>query len=75
MEKTMAKYITRTFHVHEGKKLEANFETMTFDERPVILIDCEELPKDFKVEKEYNCKVRMPIENFFNSGERITIND
>ena len=70
----MAKYITRTFRVHEGKKMVANFDTMTFDEQPVILIDCEELPNDVKVDKDYNCKVRMPIETFFNSGERITIN-
>lgn len=69
----MAKYITRTFKVTEGRKMVPNFESMTFEETPVILLDCEEVPKDVTVDKESLCKVRMPVESFFNAGERIEI--
>lgn len=69
----MTKYITRTFHVHEGKKMVPDYESMRFVELPTMLIDCEELPENFILDKDYICKVRMPVETFFNSGERIEI--
>ena len=70
----MAKYITRTFHVHEGKKMLPDYESMKFVELPTTLIDCDELPENFVPDREYNCKVRMPVETFFHSGERVEIN-
>ena len=70
----MAKYITRTFHVHEGKKMLPDYESMKFVELPTTLIDCDERPENFVPDREYNCKVRMPVETFFHSGERVEIN-
>lgn len=69
----MQKYITRTFEVKTGVKLEPDFTTKTFREVAVTLIDTETVPADTRIDWTDTIKVRMPIEDFFNAGEKILI--
>ena len=69
----MQKYITRTFEVKTGVKLEPDFTTKTFREVAVTLIDTETIPADTRIDRVDTIKVRMPIEDFFNAGEKILI--
>jgi hypothetical protein len=69
----MQKYITRTFEVKTGVKMEPDFTTKTFREMAVTLIDTETVPADTRIDRVDTVKVRMPIEDFFNAGEKILI--
>jgi len=69
----MTKYITRTVNVKTGVKLEPDYDTKTFHEMQVTLLDCDKVPADVHIDKEEIVKVRMPIEDFFLAGEKITI--
>lgn len=69
----MTKYITRTVNVKTGVKLEPDYDTKTFREVQVTLLDQDKIPADVHIDKEEVVKVRMPIEDFFLSGEKITI--
>lgn len=69
----MQKYITRTFDVILGKKMVPDFQTMTFREQEVTLIDAEEIPHDVVVTENHTMKVRMPLETFFANGEKIIV--
>ena len=67
------KYITRTFNVKTGTKLVPNYDNRCFDEVKETLIDCEEIPADVCIEKEEIVLVKMPVEVFFNNGEKILV--
>lgn len=69
----MTKYITRTVNVKTGVKLEPDYETKTFREVHVTLLDQDKVPADVHIDKEEIVKVRMPIEDFFAAGEKIAI--
>ena len=69
----MQKYITRTFTVKKGVKMEPDFATKTFREMAVTLIDTDTVPADTRIDRTDTIKVRMPIEDFFNAGEKILI--
>lgn len=69
----MQKYITRTFNVTTGKKMVPDFQTMTFNEQEVTLIDPEEIPHDVVVTDQHVMKARMPLETFFANAEKIIV--
>lgn len=69
----MQKYITRTFNVKTGVKLEPDYTTQTFREVNVTLIDAEKVPADVRIDKEEIVKARMPLDDFFNASEKILI--
>ena len=69
----MQKYITRTFNVKTGVKLEPDYQNKCFREVAVTLIDEETPPSDVHIDEENIIKVRMPLNDFFNLGEKIVI--
>lgn len=69
----MQKYITRTFDVVTGKKMVPDYQTMTFQEQEVTLIDAEEIPHDVVVSEQHTIKARMPLETFYANSEKIIV--
>lgn len=68
----MKKYINRTFVIKTGKMLEPDYETRTFREKEVTFFDNEKIPANVEITKEETVKVRMPLDQFFNTGEKVT---
>lgn len=69
----MQKYITRTFNVKTGVHLVPNYETKTFDEIQVTLLDVDKVQSNTRIDGECTVKVRMPIGKFFELGEKIPL--
>ena len=71
----MQKFITRTFNVKTGVRMVPNYQSKSFDEIQVTLIDVEQVPENTRIDMECTVKVRMPIGKFFELGEKIPIPD
>ena len=69
----MQKYITRTFEVVTGKKMVPDFQTMTFQEQDVTLIDPDEIPVDIVSRETHTVRARMPLETFYQNSEKLII--
>ena len=69
----MQKYITRTFKVVTGIKMVPNYQTATFEQKEITLIDPEEIPHDVVVTDTAIVKSKMPIETFFMNSEKILV--
>lgn len=69
----MQKYITRTFKVFKGIKMVPNYQTATFEQQDVTLIDPEEIPHDVVITDQSIVKAKMPVETFYMNSEKILI--
>lgn len=69
----MQKYITRTFKVFYGIKMVPNYQTATFEQQDVTLIDPEEIPHDVVITDQHIVKAKMPIETFFMNSEKVIL--
>lgn len=66
------KYITRTITWWEGKEVEANYETMTFDEKDSIWYDEIDIPKQrVKNLVKHEKLLRMKLSDFIRMAEEI----
>ena len=64
------KYVSRTVTVKECKQLIPKYEDQTFEVRHIKIFDDDKLPENVVVESENTFKVSMPIEQFFNLGDK-----
>lgn len=69
----MQKYITRTMNVKEITYPEADFVNRSFTDVHKTLIDETEIPENATVDYETVVKVRMPIEQFYELGEKVEV--
>ena len=66
------KYITRTITWYEGVELKANYQTMTFEEKPMVWYDELDIPKErVKNVKKYEKLLRMKLSDFIKNAEEI----
>ena len=66
------KYITRTITWYEGIELKANYQTMTFEEKPMVWYDELDIPKErVKNVKKYEKLLRMKLSDFIKNAEEI----
>lgn len=69
----MQKFITRTLTVKTGVRMVPNYQTKSFDEIQVTLLDVDDVPDNVRIDSSCIVKVRMPIYKFFELGEKIPL--
>ena len=69
----MKKTVNRTVIVKTGKMLTPDYENRTFEEKQVTFFDDEKVPDNVTIESEEKVKVTMPLEDFFNNGEKKSV--
>ena len=69
----MAKTINRTFKVTTGTVLTPDFENRCFVDKEFTLIDSDKIPDNAENVVTSTVKVSMPIEKFFELGEKTTV--
>ena len=71
-ENSRDKYITRTITWYEGTEVTANYNTMTFEEKPMVWYDELDIPKQrAKNVVKHEKLLRMKLTDFIRMAEEI----